>query len=124
MVQVFEFITVTFEMYYECRLLSVAYNRMDRHISLRHKGLGAYQVNDKDITKHNQSNASYIVKSKHGDREYIVDTEKWTCTCSVGITGFPRGEPCRHQHAVANKYKMNSPNLIPFNSLVAGICML
>ena len=34
-----------------------------------------------------------------------------------GITGFPNGEPCKHQHAVANKYKLNSPNLIPcFNA--------
>ena len=41
LVQVFEFITVTFEMYYEHRLLSVAYNRMDRYISIRHKGVGA-----------------------------------------------------------------------------------
>ena len=40
---------------------------------------------------------------------YIVDTDKWTCTCSVGITGFPSGEPCKHQHAVANKYTLNSP---------------
>ena len=45
---------------------------------------------------------------------YIVDTDKWTCTCSVGITGFPSSEPCKHQHAVASKYTLNSPNLIPF----------
>ena len=32
LVQVFEFIAVTFEMYYEHRLLAVGYNRMDRFI--------------------------------------------------------------------------------------------
>ena len=30
---------------------------------------------------------------------------------------LPSDEPCKHQHAVANKYKLNSPNLIPlFNA--------
>ena len=32
LVQLFEFLTVTFELYYECRLLAVAHNRMDRYI--------------------------------------------------------------------------------------------
>ena len=45
---------------------------------------------------------------------FEIDSNKWTCTCSVGITGFPSGEPCKHQHAIANKYKLNSPKLIPF----------
>ena len=43
LVKLFEFMTVkfTFELYYECRLLAVAHNRMDRHIALRFEGLGA-----------------------------------------------------------------------------------
>ena len=36
-----------------------------------------------------------MVKSKHSDQYYELDSNKWTCTCSVGITGFPSGEPCR-----------------------------
>ena len=71
LVQVFEFITVTFEMYYEGRLLSVAYNRMDRYISIRHKGLGASKVNDKDIVKSDQNDFLYFVKSNHSDQDYI-----------------------------------------------------
>ncbi len=77
LVQIFEFITVTFEMYYERILLSVAYNRMDRYISLHYKGQGAYQVNNTDITKHDRNNLLYLVKSNHSDREYIIDTENW-----------------------------------------------
>jgi len=46
LVQVFEFITVTFEMYYDQRLLSVAYNKMDRYISVCYKGHGASKVKD------------------------------------------------------------------------------
>ena len=36
--QVFEFLTLTFKMYYEWRLLTVTFNRMDRYISLWYKG--------------------------------------------------------------------------------------
>ena len=35
LVQLFEFMTVTFELYYERRLLAVAHNGMDRYIALR-----------------------------------------------------------------------------------------
>ena len=40
LVKVFEFIAVMFEMYYECRLLAVAYNRMDRYriLSINRRG--------------------------------------------------------------------------------------
>ncbi len=36
LIQLFEFVTVTFELYYKRRLLAIAYNRMDRYISLRY----------------------------------------------------------------------------------------
>ena len=32
--------------------------------------------------------------------EYEVDTQNWTCTCTVRRTGYPTDEPCKHQHAV------------------------
>ena len=38
-------------MYYEHRLLVVAYNRMDRYIAIRYIGLGASNVYDEDIIK-------------------------------------------------------------------------
>ena len=116
LIQVFEFIVVTFELYYMRRLLAIAHNRMDRYISLRYKGLGARQVDPSDITQ--SSMTVYIVKSKRCEgHEYEVDTNKWTCTCSVGRTGYPSGEPCKHQHAVAKYYNLQAPTLIPyFNS--------
>ena len=46
LVQLFQFITHTFETYYERRLLAVAYDRVDRYVSLRFKGLGASLVKD------------------------------------------------------------------------------
>ena len=57
---------------------------------------------------------TYIVQSQTRSTEYEVDTERWTCTCSVGRTGQPSGEPCKHQHAVANKYNLTAPTLVPY----------
>ena len=39
LIQVFDFITVTFESYYKARLLAIAHNRLDWYIALRFKGL-------------------------------------------------------------------------------------
>ena len=104
LVQHFEFLTVTFELYYERRLLAVAHNRMDRYISLRYiKGLGVVKVNQDSI--HQSTNAShvYLVKSiVYADKEYEVDTQKWTCTCTVGRTGYPRGQNTDHDEGAEN----------------------
>ena len=114
LIQVFEFIVVTFELYNKRRLLAIAHNRMDRYISLRYKGLGAIQVDPSDITPSCYTNI-YLVKSKRYEGyEYEVDTNKWTCTCSVGRTGYPSGEPCKHQHAVAKHYHLQAPTLIQY----------
>ena len=116
LVQTFEFMTVTFELYYECRLLAVAYNRMDRYLSLRFKGLGASSIAESDITPQSSPN-TYIVKSQtYEGVEYQVDTAAWNCNCSVGWSGHPSGEPCKHQAAVAKAYKLSAPNLVPYFS--------
>ena len=78
LIQLFEFLTITFEVYYERRLLAVAYNRVDRYISLRYKGLGATNV-DHNAIKISTDNV-YCVKSTKHDIEYEVDTVRWTCT--------------------------------------------
>ena len=118
LLQLFNFITVTFDLYYKRRLLAVAYNRMDRYISLRYKGLGAPKISEDKIEKSTADSNIYLVQSTfYADRVYEIDTLNWTCTCSIRRTGYPSGEPCKHQHSVANKYKLTAPNLIPyFNS--------
>ena len=94
-------------MYYERRLLAVAYNRMD----IRYKGLGASKINDEDIIKSDNNDFFYLVKSKLSDHHYDIDSNKWTWTCSVGITGFPSGEPCKHQHLI----NINSIHITSFH---------
>ena len=115
LIQLFQFITVTFELYYQRRLLAVAFNRMDRYISLRYKGLGASKIDNGNITISSTDPNTYHVKSTfYPNKIYKIDTENWTCTCSIGRTGYPSGEPCKHQHAVANKFGLTAPNLIPY----------
>ena len=76
LVQLFDFVTVTFELYYERRLLAVAHNRMDRYIALRFKGLGASKVNMSHITKSDFEDVyivksqSYIQSNKHNHGHY------------------------------------------------------
>ena len=43
-----------------------------------------------------------------------MDTQKWTCTCTVGRTGYPSGEPCKHQHSVVKKYNLTAPNVLSY----------
>ena len=88
-------------MYYKGQLLAIAYNRVDRYISVRYKGLGAKNVDQNDIKESKES--TYVVKSRTRRIEYEVDT---AYTCSVGRTGRPSREPCKRQHAVANKYNL------------------
>ena len=66
LVQLFDFVTVTFELYYKRRLLAVAHNRMDRYISLRFKGLGTSKVNMCNI-RESDFEYVYIVKSQSYD---------------------------------------------------------
>ena len=116
LVQLFEFMTVTFELYYEHHLLAVAHNRMDRYIALQFKGLGASKVNLSEI-RESDSEGVYIVKSQsHDGVEYEVDTSRCHCTCTIAWTGKPTGEPCKHQAAVAKKYNLSSINYIPYSS--------
>ena len=57
----------------------------------------------------------YFVKStRYKDKLYKIDAIAWTCTCTISLTGYPSGEPCKHQHALANKYNLVAPNLIPY----------
>ena len=79
---------------------------IDTSISLRYKGLGVAKVNQDSISQSTEDGCGhvYLVKSTvYGDKEYEVDTKKWTCTCTVGRTGYPSGEPCKHQYSVAHK---------------------
>ena len=84
-------------------------------ISLRFKGLGAQKIHPDTIDRSSNNPKVYLVASTHyTNKVYEVNTEDWTCSYTVGRTGYASGEPCKHQHAVAHKYNLTAPNLIPF----------
>ena len=114
LMQLFNYITVTFEMYYKRRLLAIAYNRMDRCIALRYKGLGTFEAEDNNIKQSTNKNIYFVKSTRYKDKLYKIDAIAWTCTCTISLTGYPSGEPCKHQHALANKYNLVAPNLIPY----------
>ena len=89
LVQLFEFVTVTFELYYIRRLLAIAYNRMDKYISLRFKGLGAQKIHPDNIDRSSNNPNVYLVASTcYTNKVYEVNTENWICSCTVGRTGY------------------------------------
>ena len=58
---------------------------MDRYILLRYKGLGVAKINQESIRPSTTVGHVYLVKGTvYADREYEVDTQKWTCTCTAG----------------------------------------
>ena len=97
--------------------MAIAHNRLDRYIALRFKGLGGQAVNTNDISKSDESDHIYIVKSQSYENvEYTVNTSSGHCTCTIGFTGSPTGELCKHQAAVAKKYNLRLPNMVPYFS--------
>jgi len=43
----------------------------------------------------------------------MVDVEKGVLRYNLGYDGQPTGEPCRHQAAVARKFKLQALNVVP-----------
>ena len=61
--QMFQFVTEALEIYYTCRLLSIAHNRFD-HFIAKKKGLNANAIPDDKIHKRKDSPFQFIVGSK------------------------------------------------------------
>ena len=107
-VQMFQFFTIMFELYYERRILDLARNRISPSIAkhfYRSKELhGAVAI-------HLTGNY-YLVKCEGEDgRAYHVDADLGMCTCSIGING----QPCKHQHFVDSHFSLHLPNLAPIH---------
>jgi len=108
-VQMFQFFTTTFELYYERRLLDLAHNRISPSIAKHfycHKELhGAVPIH---LTGY-----YYLIKYEREDgRAYHVGADLGMCTCPVGING----QPCKHQYFVASHFSLDLPNLAPIHS--------
>ena len=108
LIQMFQFVTEIMERYYKSKLLSIAYTRVDRFISLRYQGLNAKQYSKDSITKLSDSTFSVPSKTERGVK-YWVDMSIGQCTCPQGKDG----SPCSHQAAIVLHYGSLSVNCIP-----------
>ena len=113
LVQMFEFVTVTMDMYYANRLLDIAHSRYKPGLNLRYRELSKSTLNVVNMKQVRDS--IYLVQediSNIGMVEYVVDMELGTCSCSTGCTGAA----CRHQAALAMKFEVKSINLPPLHA--------
>ena len=110
-VQVFQFIIINMERFYERRLLGFA-NKHPGHLIIAKRFLcpGWENVNANEIQRTNVAN-EFLVPSTKQDTGffYTVNSEIGTCSCAVGISGAP----CKHQGAVSIKFCISMFNFVP-----------
>ena len=110
-IQVFQFVILNMERFYERRLLSFAHRRPDHlyQTSKRFLCPGWDTVNMDVIQKGNAENEFFVESVKNAGLLYIVNSEIGTCTCPIGMTGAP----CKHQGAVSVKFHISTFNFLP-----------
>ena len=104
LVQMFSFVTECLELYYTRKILSVAHNRFDRHISLKFQGLKCSGISLAQIQKLDESNLTYLVRlhcrsrwfpmfssSRHNKSFQNSKCELHTITITRNTKNFSRG---------------------------------
>ena len=110
LVQMFQFMTEALELYRQRKLLSVARNRVDHHISVKYRGLNASKIPKECIEQLPNDEDQFLVKSQRDpDTTYLVDMALGNCACPHGMDG----SPCSHQAAVILHFHCKSLNFIP-----------
>ncbi|CAB4444906.1 unnamed protein product [Rhizophagus irregularis] len=109
-VQVFQFITMNMERFYERRLLGVAHKHPGTLcIAKRFLCPGWEKVDANSIQKTNVANEFLVPSTKNNGLIYVVNSEIGVCTCPIGMSGAP----CKHQGAVSMKFHISTFNFIP-----------
>ena len=111
LIELFRFITEDLEMYFQRKLLSLAFGKpQNLHLAARCFGRNASSVNLNTITKEEGSPYKFNVPSREDNNVvYVVDCSLGICTCLQGVNG----NACPHQAAVALKFGINNVNFIP-----------
>ena len=106
----FSFVTECLELYYTRKILSVAHNRYEHHISLRFQGIKCSGIAKGHIQQLDEANSTYLVNSQtERGVKYLVDMKLGVCSCTAGQDG----SPCSHQAAIVNHFHVASVNCIP-----------
>ena len=111
LIELFHFITEDLEMYFQRKLLSLAFGKpQNLHLAARCFGRNASSVNLNSITKDDQTPFKFNVPSREDSNVvHVVDCNLGICTCQQGVNG----NACPHQAAVALKFGINNANFIP-----------
>ena len=112
LIELFRFITEDLEMYFQQKLLSLAFGKpQNLHLAARCFGRTASSVSQSTITINEKNPCKFHVPSRDDNSTitYIVDCTSGTCTCQQGVSG----NACPHQAAVALKLRINNINFIP-----------
>lgn len=106
----FSFVTECLELYYIRKILSVAHNRFDRHISLKFQGFKCSSISLAQVQRLDETNLTYLVdnQTERGVR-YLVDMKLGVHSCIAGQDG----SICSHQAAVVKLFQIPSVNCIP-----------
>ena len=116
LVQLFQFMTVNLEQYYELRLLNIGHSRFDRALSVRFYGWDGEKVDSTAITEIDGTSGLYSVPSVSNPQQFhTVVIKLAVCSCPKGMSG----RPCHRQAAIVMKYKLSSINYIPYYSASA-----
>ena len=115
LIQMFNFITDTMELYYKNRLLDMAHSRYRPDISLRFSSI--YKLSNTIVHTEQFSESIYSVSEecKGEIMDFLVDMEVGTCSCIRGVTG----SECEHQAAIAKEYNIYAVNIPSFFSKTA-----
>ena len=106
----FSFVTECLELYYSRKILSVAHNRFEHHISLKFQGIKCSGISEDQVQQLDESNSTYLVNSQtERGVKYLVDMKLGVCSCKAGQDG----SPCSHQAAIVKLYHISSVNCIP-----------
>ena len=100
------------EKYYTNRLLDLAHSRYRPGIALKYRNvhISGYNLNN---TKKVRDSIYLVVETvKDIELEFFVDVDIGCCSCPVGFSGAA----CKHQAAIAIKYKIFAVNIPPFHS--------
>ena len=110
-IQVFQFIVMNMERFYERRLLGIAHKHPGTlYIAKRFLCPGWENVNANTIQKTNVRNEFLVPSTRENTGlVYIVNSEIGVCSCPVGMSGAP----CKHQGAVSVKFHISNFNFIP-----------
>ena len=102
LVQIFDFITITLETYFEQRLLATAHLRLDSHIALQFKGMGISKLPPAFITPVEPPKRS-LCSEEHLKEKNVLDCwHKPRCLWMSNTHGI-QGKPCKHQAATIKK---------------------